>query len=353
MLKISLNESLNKMYELGRVLIKNSFGSFEHVPNFVGAADYGQVGFQGPASPIMDGIIDLHSYICFYLFFIIGFVGWLLLWIFVAHREYAFTWHWRRIVKHLFIKFLDKLPAQNVLKTNLNDSNGIAWSAYLNESIRNNPYVSLKNETINTQYKKLLFGWELKNFHHWSTLEVVWTIIPSIILLFIAIPSFLLLYSMDEYVDQSMLVVKVIGHQWYWTYEINCFGFDTATGVDIDNLKSHEITSYMVPTDMLSFGDRRLLETDNPLVLPSNVYIRLIITSTDVLHSWAVPALGIKMDACPGRLNQTFMYIWYPGTYYGQCSEICGVNHGFMPIHIEAFDFPTWSLWYNKISVTG
>lgn len=172
---------------------------------------------------------------------------------------------------------------------------------------------------------------------HAPTIEIIWTIIPALILIIIAIPSFSLIYSIDELV-QPVLTVKVIGHQWYWSYEflnpnviLNEYFKDDLTFDDV----SFTFDSYMVAEEDLQDKTARLLEVDNKLYLPVEVNVRLLITSGDVLHSWAVPALGVKLDACPGRLNQTSVYIKRIGTFYGQCSEICGVNHGFMPIQVE------------------
>lgn len=171
---------------------------------------------------------------------------------------------------------------------------------------------------------------------HAPTIEIVWTIIPALILIVIAIPSFSLLYSMDELV-QPVLTVKTIGHQWYWSYEfldpkliVNEFFHRDLT---LDEC-SFSFDSYMLSDDDLEDKTLRLLEVDNPLYLPIEVNVRILVTSSDVIHSWAVPSLGVKLDACPGRLNQTSVYIKRIGNFYGQCSEICGVNHGFMPISV-------------------
>lgn len=162
-------------------------------------------------------------------------------------------------------------------------------------------------------------------FAHHTLLEKVWTYIPTVILVLIAAPSFSLLYSIDALVEPK-ISVKVIGHQWYWSYETT----------DMQSAKDVNFDSYMVAEDELKLGGLRLLEVDNRLVLPIRTNIRLIITAVDVLHSWAIPAFGLKMDAVPGRLNQVSLYINRPGTYYGQCSELCGINHSFMPIVVEA-----------------
>jgi cytochrome c oxidase subunit 2 len=176
-----------------------------------------------------------------------------------------------------------------------------------------------------------------EKFIHGTVLEFVLTITPSIILMIIAIPSFALLYSMDEIID-PVITVKVIGHQWYWSYEYN----------DNYNLGDLNFDSYMIATNDLEKGQLRLLEVDNRLVLPTNTHIRLIITSSDVLHCWAIPSLGIKLDACPGRLNQTTLFVKREGVFYGQCSEICGINHGFMPIVVEVTNTINYVNWLEQ-----
>nr|APT41454.1 cytochrome c oxidase subunit II [Micropygomyia cayennensis] len=153
-------------------------------------------------------------------------------------------------------------------------------------------------------------------------IEIIWTIMPAIILLFIAFPSLRLLYLLDE-VNNPSITLKTVGHQWYWSYEYS----------DFTNL---EFDSYMIPMNEMSPESFRLLDVDNRIILPLKSQIRIIISATDVLHSWTVPALGVKVDASPGRLNQTNFYIYRPGLFYGQCSEICGANHSFMPIVIES-----------------
>lgn len=158
---------------------------------------------------------------------------------------------------------------------------------------------------------------------HGTAIEIIWTVIRGIILIIIALPSFKLLYLIDE-IGSSEITVKVIGKQWYWVYEYS----------DYEEDKS--IESYMIPTEELSIGQLRLLEVDNRLVLPIRKNIRLIVTAGDVIHSFAVPSLGIKMDAIPGRLNGVGTIIEKEGVYYGNCSELCGVNHYGMPIVIEA-----------------
>nr|WNH37143.1 cytochrome c oxidase subunit II [Melanonus zugmayeri] len=161
--------------------------------------------------------------------------------------------------------------------------------------------------------------------------EIIWTVLPATILIMIALPSLRILYLMDE-VNDPHLTVKAIGHQWYWSYEYT----------DYEDLS---FDSYMIPTQDLLPGQFRLLEADHRMVVPLDSPIRVLITAEDVLHSWAVPALGIKLDAVPGRLNQTAFITARPGVFYGQCSEICGANHSFMPIAVEVVPLQNFELW--------
>nr|AQP28607.1 cytochrome c oxidase subunit 2 [Termes sp. A TB-2017] len=167
-------------------------------------------------------------------------------------------------------------------------------------------------------------------------IETVWTIAPAIILVFIAIPSLRLLYLMDE-IHSPAMTLKAVGHQWYWSYEYSDF-----TKLEFD--------SYMVQQEDSQDNTFRLLDTDNRIVLPMNSPVRLIVTAADVLHSWTVPSLGVKTDATPGRLNQVSFSINRPGVLYGQCSEICGANHSFMPIVIESVSTNQFINWVSKMS---
>jgi len=227
------------------------------------------ISFTNPATPIAEGIIDLHHEIFFFLLLILTPV----LWVF-----------------------------SNIIKISAHN-----WTYPTIEHVTN----------FRTNYLVLTA------LTHGTLIEIVWTVTPAIILMFIALPSFSLLYSLDEVIEPKA-TIKVIGHQWYWSYE-------TPDNKDFD--------SYMTPLNELKHGDLRLLEVDNPLVLPVGTHLRFIVTANDVLHSFAVPALGIKIDSVPGRLNQVSAFIKREGIYYGQCSELCGVNHGFMPIKIIAFKF--------------
>lgn len=230
-----------------------------------------QYSFQDAATPIMEGIVDLHHQIFFFLIVILVSVSWIL-------------------VK-------------------------IIWS-----------YSEKRNQ------KPIIFA-------HNTLLEIIWTIIPAVVLALIAVPSFGLLYMLEEVIDPAV-TLKVIGHQWYWSYEYS------------DYLKANDesiaFDSYMVQADDLQKGQLRLLEVDNRVVLPTQTNVRFVISAADVLHCFAVPSLGIKLDAVPGRLNQVGAFIKREGLYFGQCSEICGVNHGFMPITVEAVNVDDYISWVSS-----
>lgn len=181
------------------------------------------------------------------------------------------------------------------------------------------------------------------NFAHLSTLEIVWTVLPAFLLVIIAVPSFALLYSLDEILN-TKFTLKVIGHQWYWSYE---YPSDTEL-YTLTNKNGLNFDSYMISVDNLTKGSFRLLEVDNRVVLPIIENIKVLITSSDVIHCWAVPSLGVKLDAVPGRLSETSFVINRSGTFFGQCSEICGINHGFMPIVIKAVEVDLYNSWFIK-----
>jgi cytochrome c oxidase subunit 1 len=179
-------------------------------------------------------------------------------------------------------------------------------------------------------------------FDHHTQLELIWTIIPTLILILIAIPSFALLYAVDE-LHNPKITMKALGNQWYWSYEFS----DYIINGPEDSIK---FDSYMILEEDLQKGQLRLLEVDERILLPEYVSIRVLVTSRDVIHSWAVPSLGVKMDACPGRLNQVGMFIRRKGVYFGQCSELCGINHAFMPIVVEAVSLSDYKDWILKKS---
>ncbi len=241
------------------------------------------VAFLDTATPIMEGIVDLHNHIFFYLVLILIAVSWVLL--------------------NIILTFFEKLFIPKTV-------NDIALRKIVTKST---------------------------NVVHGKWLEIIWTIIPSLILILIVVPSFALLYSMDEVID-PIVTLKVIGHQWYWSYEYT----DAAV---FEGYGDKQFDSYMIDTDELELGQHRLLEVDNQIVLPIDTHIRVIVTADDVLHSWTVPSLGVKIDAVPGRLSQVFLFITREGVFYGQCSELCGVNHGFMPIVIKAVSLDNFINW--------
>nr|ARH54535.1 cytochrome c oxidase subunit 2 [Ontholestes tessellatus] len=169
-----------------------------------------------------------------------------------------------------------------------------------------------------------------------QTIEMIWTILPAITLIFIALPSLHLLYLLDE-VNNPVVTVKSIGHQWYWSYEYNDF-------------KKVEFDSYMIPKNDMKITNFRLLDVDNRMAVPYDSQIRMLVTAADVLHSWTIPAISVKIDATPGRLNQVSFLLNRTGIFFGQCSEICGANHSFMPIVMESIPTDYFTKWISKMS---
>ena len=197
-------------------------------------------------------------------------------------------------------------------------------------------YYSAYNRT-NTAYVYSLYGREDKDFLMVQSyrdnlyLELIWAFFPSLVIFLILIPSLYLLYSLEENI-QPKFNIKVIGHQWFWSYEFDSLKYDLSFEFD---------STLLLESDLIQ-GNKRLLEVSNRLYLPVNVPLRILVTSGDVLHSWAVPEMGIKVDAVPGRLNDCVTIIRRPGVFYGQCSELCGVGHGFMPIVVESVSYKKW-----------
>ena len=195
--------------------------------------------------------------------------------------------------------------------------------------------IRVKDININKSSKDLLSTVQIYStgINHHTPIEIAWTVTPALILMIIAVPSFALLYSIEEFVEPS-LTIKCTGHQWYWCYE---YSNSKNEGVN-QFLEGYKFESYMTATSDLEAGQLRLLEVDNRLTVPIQSHIQVMSTAGDVLHSWAVPSLGVKIDACPGRLNQTSIFIKREGAFFGQCSEICGINHAFMPIVVRSFE---------------
>lgn len=326
-----------------------------------------QFGFQDPATAIMEGIINFHHDLFFFLVVILFFVIQLLVRCIYFFSVQSFEFTNDRIKKSfLKINWIKKLRRQAMLLMLFGSKKFVGEYDIEKQQ-------SLKKKMQQIQYERLYRGVRRgkapemptdsmavtvrratvdtnKVYHvvHAPTLEIIWTIIPAFILILIAIPSFSLLYTMDEVID-PLLTVKIIGHQWYWSYEfVNPVEFFEAVDESFDLDLNVNFDSYMLPDDELIMGQLRLLEVDNRLKLPIEINIRLLITSGDVLHSWAVPSLGVKLDACPGRMNQTTLFIKRPSVFYGQCSELCGINHGFMPIVVEGIDL---QLGFNPSSV--
>jgi len=233
----------------------------------------------------MEGIVDLHNYIFFYLILIFVFVFWV----------------FSSIVADFFF------------------------------AVRNPSSVDAVNKLRSSMF-------DIRNLTHSSGLEIIWTLTPSLILMLIAVPSFALLYAMDEVLN-PMVTFKAIGHQWYWSYEFSDY---------VESIGDVNFDSNMLYDAELAKGEFRLLTVDNPIVLPVDTHIRVIITSMDVLHSWAVPSLGVKVDGCPGRLNQAFIFLKREGVFYGQCSELCGVNHAFMPIVVKGVSMQDYLEWIKS-----
>uniref|UniRef100_A0AAU8BS95 Cytochrome c oxidase subunit 2 n=1 Tax=Tenguna medogensis TaxID=3229002 RepID=A0AAU8BS95_9HEMI len=181
---------------------------------------------------------------------------------------------------------------------------------------------------MSTMKNKLINNTMLEN----QLLETIWTILPAIILVFIAMPSIKILYLMEELVN-PWITIKIIGHQWYWSYEYS-------------DMNKKEFESYM--KNDKETKNFRLIEVDNRMTMPFSTQMRMIVTSMDVIHSWTIPATGVKMDAVPGRLNQISMMVKNTGLYFGQCSEICGTNHSFMPITIESINMKNFIKWIKS-----
>nr|YP_009946896.1 cytochrome c oxidase subunit II [Petalocephala chlorophana]QOH91201.1 cytochrome c oxidase subunit II [Petalocephala chlorophana] len=173
-----------------------------------------------------------------------------------------------------------------------------------------------------------------RNLLEGQFIEFVWTIIPAVMLIFIALPSLRILYLIEE-VNNPLLTIKGVGHQWYWSYEYSDF-----CQIDFD--------SFMSSYEDSSFNTFRLLDVDNRIVIPFGVQVRFLVSSFDVIHSWTVPSLGLKLDALPGRVNQGLIYLMRPGLFFGQCSEICGSNHSFMPIVLESINVSMFMNWLSN-----
>lgn len=175
-----------------------------------------------------------------------------------------------------------------------------------------------------------------RNLLEGQLIELIWTVIPAILLVIIALPSLKILYLLEE-INKPLITLKAIGHQWYWSYEYSDF-------------KKIEFESYIKQTNRISDNEYRLIEVDNRVILPYNSKTRILVSSLDVIHSWTIPSLGIKIDGSPGRINQRSILTIRPGVFYGQCSEICGANHRFIPITLESVDIKSFINWVKQFS---
>jgi len=173
---------------------------------------------------------------------------------------------------------------------------------------------------------------------HNTLIEVIWTVLPILILAIIAVPSFRILYTQQTIPQNADMTIKVTGYQWYWGYE-----YPDHSDIAFDSLplEGSELTDDKI----------RLLSVDNPLVVPANKVIRVQVTGGDVIHNWAMPSFGIKTDAVPGRLNETWFKVEEPGIYYGQCSELCGTRHAFMPIEVHVLAEEDFNIWLQKAKI--
>lgn len=243
------------------------------------------LNFQKAATPVMEGILDLHHTVFFFIVIIFTFVMSALL--------------------YLVNKF------------------SLSWN-----------FASNKQQIIDRDSYKYTY-----NIIHWTWLEIIWTLIPSVILMLIALPSFMLLYSIDEVIS-PMLTVKITGYQWYWNYE---FG-DYNKKINYDSF----LYEPMSKKQIIKLNKNYLLHTTKSLVLPVNTHIRLLVSARDVIHSWALPSFGVKIDAVPGRLNQVSIFIKREGIYYGQCSELCGKGHAAMPIEVKVVSVSQYINWLKN-----
>ena len=344
--------------------------------------------FQNSGNFFMDNIIYFHNLVLCILFFILILVTWFLfttllyfgkpkvyqliilyynfiiIYIFNICDLYLGNFAFysikiKNIYKKTFYKFYKKQILNGFFFTK---KNGFLIFLIKVCKVFKIPYVHLPRKILDYNYNLeiLSFSNFIKSqgveyryyFYSDVKLEFIWTLFPSIVLLLLAIPSFGLLFSVEK-ISAPELTIKVIGHQWYWEYQyMDYINFNEIINSGLNKFiyknktdDNYIFESYMINDEDLSKGQYRLLEVDKKLILPINSSIRILITSDDVLHSWAVPALGIKVDACPGRINEVIIKIRDIGIYYGQCSELCGWYHGFMPIVIQSLNTEDYKVW--------
>lgn len=284
-------------------------------------------GFQPPATPVMEGIVDLHNHIFFFLIVVAVFVFYFF---YAIISEFVVPYQDHDVPESLYSED-HVLEAEEERIPEINRFfNDYEFQEFYTHSFSIDFVVE---DSGLAYYKGIMYHTLFYRVTHLPVLEIIWTLIPTVILLFIAVPSFALLYAMDEVIDPRV-TVKAIGHQWYWSYEYSDAAHDPK-----------KFDSYMIAESALTLGSPRLLSVDNSVVLPAQTHIRVLVTSDDVLHSWAVPALGLKVDAVPGRLSQLALFMRREGVFYGQCSELCGVNHAFMPISVKSVNLSEYASW--------
>lgn len=337
--------------------------------------DFG-VSFYDPSSAFAEHLIHLYNIVWIILIFVVFFILVLLIRII-----YLFNWNFIYFSSNLYLSFIT-ITLEYVLALSflLNDET-LKNSILKRLNLIKTSTSGLSTVGLNIWYNKDSRAFlTVSEISEYRVLEVVWCLLPIGSLLMISTPTFSLIFSLDACVDPAY-TIKIIGRQWYWTYSIDAM-IDNLTETDNEdaakliesqvsyvsvkdynkyNLRtsifslpvSLEFDSSLVSEDDLVKGTHRLLEVDNRLFLPVGIPIRLLITSSDVLHSWAVPNLGIKVDAVPGRLNQFIVEIKRPGVFYGQCSELCGPFHGFMPIVIQAVSLDKFEHWMINKSNNG
>ena len=330
------------------------------------------VSFYDPSSAFAEHLIHLYNIVWIILIFVVFFILVLLIRII-----YLFNWNFLYFSSNLYLSFI-----KIVLEYCLALSFALEDRTTTNLILKRLNLIETSTSGLNTIGLNLWYNKDSISFltiseiSEYRILEVVWCLLPIGSLLMISTPTFSLIFSLDACVDPAY-TIKIIGRQWYWTYSVDALidNFTESKSVEVDentakvlesnvrymsvkdynkhNLRlsvvtlpiSFEFDSNLVSEEDLVVGTHRLLEVDNRLFLPVGIPVRLLITSSDVLHSWAVPSLGIKVDAVPGRLNQFIVEIKRPGVFYGQCSELCGPFHGFMPIVIQAVSLDKFEDW--------
>lgn len=284
--------------------------------------------FKDPSTEFAQSLINLHHWLLYYIIITCVFVFYLL-----ARIVYLFSW--KRNNKFFGYFFLYSIFDNKKFFTNkVINSYLFSWVKKL---------FIIQTPLWYVRYNKFVIL-NIVGLSEYTVLEIIWTLIPSVVIVWILIPSFTLLYSVDSILD-PLITVIVVGHQWYWSYEIseNSYFFK-----DLNINKELGFDSNLLKGEDLVFGTHRLLEVNNRLVLPVGIPIQFLITSGDVLHSWAIPEMGIKVDAIPGRLNQVITELKRPGVFYGQCSELCGVEHGFMPIVLHVVPLDSYLNWLES-----